>query len=92
MATSMVKRIVNSPVFATEKKNLTTTSGNYLQGSVTKSGYTPVGILGIDGTGISATNTIRLFYIDTSGMARVNLHETPTSGSYITATILYRQN
>jgi hypothetical protein len=92
MATSTVRRIVNAPVFATEQKNLTTISGNYLQGSVAKTGYTPVGILGIDGTGISASNTIRLFYIDSSGTARVNLHETPTSGSYITATILYRKN
>lgn len=92
MATSTIKQITSAPGFLTEKKNLTTISGNYLQDSVSKTGYTPVGIIAIDGTGIASTNTIRLFYIDPNGLARVNLHETPTSGSYITATILYIEN
>lgn len=92
MATSTIKQIVNAPGFLIEKKNLTQIAGNYLQDTVSKTGYTPVGIIAIDGTGIASTNTIRLFYIDPYDMARVNLHETPTSGSYITATILYMAN
>lgn len=92
MAVSVVKKVETSPVFVTEKKKLTTIVDNYLQGSVSKAGYTALGIITIDGTGISSTNTIRLFYIDGGSTARINLHETPVAGSYITATILYRKN
>ena len=88
-----VDKIRKTNDFIIEKKELKTINGNYLQGNVTKTGYTPVGILSIDGSGIAATNTIRLFYISANGVtANVYFHETPSSGSYVTVTILYQRN
>lgn len=88
-----VDKIRRTNAFMIEKKELRTISGNYLRGDVSKDGYTPVGIMSIDGTGIASTNTIRLFYISGDGStANVYFHETPSSGSYATVTILYQRD
>ena len=80
------------PEFTTDTKTLSTISANYLLGDVTKAGYKAVGIIAIDGSGIASTNSIRLFYLSGDNSARVGFVQTPTSGSSVTATILYQRN
>lgn len=88
MAVSKVVR----PLFLTETKKLDDLSGNYCQADVSKTGYTPVGIVSIDATGLSSSNSIRLFYISNDILARVGFISTPSSGTYVTAKILYQRN
>ena len=80
------------PLFMVKSKDLKTHNGNYIQGDVNETGYTPIGFLSIDGTGIASTNTIRLFYISVGGVAAVYWHETPAANSYVTANIIYQRN
>ena len=86
-----VSKVV-SPLFLTETKILDDLSGNYCQADVSKTGYTPVGIISVDATGLASSNSIRLFYISSINAARVGFVSAPSSGTYVTAKILYQRN
>lgn len=78
--------------FVVESKILDEIIGDhYLTGDVSKTGYTPLGIIAIDANGLASTNTIRLFYIS-SGVGRIYFHEVLGSGTTATVNILYHKN
>lgn len=79
--------------FLVEGKTLDEIIGDhYLSGDVTKTGYSPVGIISVDASGLAATNTMRLFYITSTGAARIYFHEVLSSGTTATVNILYHKN
>lgn len=73
--------------YVVETVTLTTVSATYIQGDVSKSGYTPVGILSVDASGLGTSQSIRLFYLQDT-MARISFSSAPT-GATATVTILY---